>query len=173
MSSASSATAPAALRVAQPPPHWAGPADGQHGVAPAPDRAWLRASRAVASTMFSTHDGPPSRQHLDWTIAHLHDMYVTVGGMGLFVFRLSLLAFTWLAPLMILRLPPFSRLSHEQRLRAMHRFEHSLIAISLFALKAMLCMIHFEHPEGAQHMRFDGQGVRHLHPDQSAPAEAE
>jgi hypothetical protein len=152
------------------PTHWAG--TGTTSLSKAPDLAWLRAARAVASTMFCTHDGPPSKEHLDWTIDNLYDMYVTVGGIGLFVFRLSLFAFTWLAPLMILRLPPFSRLPHEDRLRAMHRFENSLIAIALFALKAMLCMIHFEHPDGVRHMNFDGQGVRHRHPDQLAPEEA-
>lgn len=93
-------------------------------------------------------------------MAQLYDVHERVGGMGLAAYRLSLFAFTWLAPLMIFRLPPFRRLTHEQQLRAMHRFENSLIAVALFALKAMLCMIYFEHPAAAAHMGFDGQGMR-------------
>lgn len=149
-----------------PPSHWVDSTSLQ--MSPAPNRAWIRASRAVVAAMFSTSAGPPPAEQLDWTMAQLYDVHERVGGMGLAAYRLSLFAFTWLAPLMILRLPPFSRLSHAQQMRAMHRFESSLIAVALFALKAMLCMIYFEHPAAAAHMAFDGQGLRQ-HP---APAPA-
>ena len=139
------------------------PTPGSHWVdqnvtldVPAPTEPWLCAAAAVAETMFATHEGPAPANRVYWLCTHLADFQKRVGGIGMFTFRAALFAFSWLAPLFVLSLPPFRRLSHERRMNALHRFERSPIGVSVMAVKALLCMIYFEHPESAAHLGFTG-----------------
>jgi len=83
-----------------------------------------------------------------------------VGGLGVFALRLGLFSLTWVAPLFVFSLPPLRRLSVEKRIVALERFERSPLGVLFYALKAMLCMMYFEHPEAAHEVKFDGQGRR-------------
>lgn len=125
-------------------------------VVPAPTEPWLRAAAAVAETMFATHEGPAPAKRVYWMCVHLADFQRRVGGIGMFTFRAALFAFSWLAPLVVFSLPPFRRLGHTKRMKALHRFERSPIGVSVMAVKALLCMIYFEHPESAAHIGFTG-----------------
>lgn len=125
-------------------------------VVPAPTEPWLRAAAAVAETMFATHEGPAPAKRVHWMCVHLADFQRRVGGIGMFTFRAALFAFSWLAPLVVFSLPPFRRLGHTKRMKALHRFERSPIGVSVMAVKALLCMIYFEHPESAAQIGFTG-----------------
>lgn len=101
--------------------------------------------------MFATPDGPPVEARLAEAARQLVVILGDADAGARLLFRLSLFGVVWLAPLLILRPPTFSRLAHADRLRALHRFERSPFGLSLFALKAMLCIVWFEQPATLAH----------------------
>jgi hypothetical protein len=66
------------------------------------------------------------------------------------------LAISVLGPLHVSRLPPFRRLSQEQRARALERMERGPFSLAVFGAKAILCILYFEHPGPAREIGFDG-----------------
>ena len=125
-----------------------------------PIRGWGKHVVAVCEALFATHEGPPPRDRLHWVWTHIHDFSVQVGGLGVFAFRLSLFFLTWVAPLFVFSLPPLRRLPVAKRIVALERFERSPLGMLFYALKAMLCMMYFEHPDAAKEVRFDGSSYR-------------
>lgn len=75
----------------------------------------------------------------------------------MFVFAFALFCLTWLAPLWSFSLPTLGSLSLEKRAHALERWERSPFGMTLFAVKAILCILWFEHPDAAAHMGFDGR----------------
>ncbi len=136
------------------PPHWVD--RGAIDDLPAP-RGWLRNIHALGAVMFARREGPPSDARLNWLCREVERMNRSMKGQPNLVFRASLLAVSVVAPLLVLRLPPFRRLRFETRVRALERFERSIFGMMLFALKAILCIVWFEHPEEAKAIGFDGQ----------------
>ena len=51
---------------------------------------------------------------------------------------------------MIFAFVPLRALPLERRTRALERFEASAIALPLFALKAIFCVLYYEHPDAAR-----------------------
>lgn len=90
----------------------------------------------------------------------LDDFLVHAGARTRTLLRLSLLAVSILAPLMIFALGPLRSLSLERRTAALERFEASAVALPLFALKAIFCVLYYEHPEAAREIGFDGACLR-------------
>lgn len=88
------------------------------------------------------------------------DVLAKAGGRGVQAYRVSLWVVSWIAPILILRRPRFARLSQEDRVRALARIEQSRLKTLLFALKALLCIVYFEHPDAAEHVEFDGVAMR-------------
>ena len=125
-----------------------------------PIRGWGKHIVAVAEAMFTTHQGPPPADRIQWLWGELWDFSTRVGGLGVFALRMSLFFLTWVAPLYVLRLPPLRRLSVHRRIEAMERFERGFMGITFYALKAMLCMMYYEHPDAAQEAGFDGSSQR-------------
>ena len=70
-------------------------------------------------------------------------------------YRLCLLAISIVAPLLILRLPPFRSLPPALRVRALERMERSALSLAVFGAKTTLCILYYEHPDGARHVGFD------------------
>lgn len=134
-------------------------------VIPLPDRVRGRTglsarqretARAVAEALFETEAGPPDAARLDWLCDDLDHFFAHAGDRAKFSFVLCLLAIGLLAPLMILRLPPFRALSREHRARALERFEQSALALAVFGAKAVLCILWYEHPASRAQTGDDG-----------------
>lgn len=139
------------------PAYWVDQHPEQHS--PTPTRAWQWQLHALASVLFATDAGPPPNDRLNWTVFQVSDILGKVRGRGAFVYRFSLLVVAWVAPLLIFRLPTMRRLSFEQRVRALQRFEKSPLGLMLFAIKALLCITYYEHPDAAAEIGFDGKGL--------------
>lgn len=146
------ANAPSAL-----PEHWV----DQH-----PERlgaplaiGWHRDLHALAAVLFAKDEQPPPDARLNWTVRQIDDMLEKIGGRGRFVYRMSLRVVSWLAPLLVFSLPKLRRLSFEKRAHALERFEAGPAGMMLFALKAMLCIVYYEHPDAAREIGFDGRGL--------------
>lgn len=136
-----------------------------HANAPAPTRGWHKQLHAIAGALFSEDGHAPPKARLNWCVAQVDDLLIKVRGRGAFAYRVAVVAVSWLAPLLIFRMPRFARLSQEQRIQALQRVEQSPLKTLLFALKALLCIVYFEHPDAAEAIGFDGKGLLEVRDD--------
>lgn len=114
----------------------------------------LSAARAIAEAVFAAADGAPPRDRLDWLVSELEDFTARAGWRARFVLRLMIGVVSILAPLCIGRLTPARRLALPDRIRALATLERRF-GEPLLALKAVLCIIYYEHPDAAREAGFD------------------
>lgn len=114
-------------------------------------------ARAVASALFATQAGPPDAARLDWLSEDLDHFFAHAGDRAKVAFALCLLGIAIVAPLLILRLPPFRKLSTEHRAEALERLERSSLALAVFGAKAVLCILWYEHPASRAQIGADGE----------------
>lgn len=126
--------------------------------APTP-RGWVADLYTIAEVMFAGAQGPPPPERLRWLCARTERFAREVGGKGVLAFRMGLALVEYVAPLMILRPPPFRDLSFEERLEALEAFERSPLGMTLFAVKAVASVHYFEHPDVADVVGFDAQSL--------------
>jgi len=120
----------------------------------------LRTARAVAEALFSSEQGPPPHARLDWLTRDVDDFVAHAGSRARLLFRLSLFVVALVAPLLIGRLTRLSRLTVDERAEALDRFERSPVGPALLAVKAILCVLYYEHPDAAREIGFDGSCAR-------------
>lgn len=118
------------------------------------------ATRAVAETLFTTTEGPPPKERLDWLVDDLDHFFAQAGKRARLAYRLCLLGVSVLSPLMVWRLPPFRRLSPEKRAEALERMEASALGLAVFGAKAALCILYYEHPDAARFIGYDATCLR-------------
>jgi hypothetical protein len=107
----------------------------------------LAEARVFAEALFASERGAPPSARLDWLVDELRDFVEHGGPRTELILRGGLALSTWTAPLLVGRAPPLSRLDVETRCRALDRLEHSPIGLPLLAVKAMLCILWYEHPD--------------------------
>ena len=113
-------------------------------------------TRDVAEALFSTDDGPPDPSRLDWVERDLADFFGHATGRAALTFRACLFCVTWLAPLVIFRLPPLGRLPVPTRVHALERFEQLPVAVlTVLAVKAIISLVYYEHPDAAREIGWD------------------
>jgi hypothetical protein len=110
--------------------------------------AWLtRDARAFAEALFADASGPPPSDRIDWLVHDLADFVEQAGPRAWLVLTGGLEIATWLAPVLIKKVPPLNRLTIADRQRALEALEHTPAGLPLFALKAMFCIVYYEHPD--------------------------
>jgi hypothetical protein len=77
------------------------------------------------------------------------------GGQSRLILTALVRLVAFLAPLFIGRLTRFSKLSLADRVRALTRLEERF-GDPLLGVKAMLCLLYYEHPAAALEVGFDG-----------------
>jgi hypothetical protein len=116
----------------------------------------VRAAGAIASAVFASDSGPPAPERLSYLEREFEDFLARSGHRA----RLMLSFMIWLvaltAPLLIGRLGPLGALAHQDRVRALDRLERRF-GEPLVAVKAILCLIYYEHPDAAREVGFDGK----------------
>jgi len=110
----------------------------------------------LAATLFATADGAPPEERLRWLVAETADFVGRIGWRSRFVFKLSLFVTVWLAPLLSFRLGALHWYGQERRTHILERFERSFAGLAMLAVKAILCILYFEHPDAAAEIGFDG-----------------
>jgi hypothetical protein len=118
---------------------------------------FLTSARAVAEAVFSTDAGPPPAARLDWLCAELEDFLTAAGARTRWMIRLTMLVVSLLAPLSIGRFPPLRRLSLSERVRALSLLEQSRLGAPVLGVKALLCVLYYEHPDAAREIGFDAE----------------
>jgi hypothetical protein len=101
--------------------------------------------RVVAEALFSPDGSLPDDERLAYIERDFGDFYARAQGNAGLILRLSLFALMYLAPLFVFRPGSLRSLSIPQRARALERFEASPLAPAALAVKAMLCILWFEH----------------------------
>jgi hypothetical protein len=114
----------------------------------------LATTSALAEALFAADEGAPPAARMRWLCDELADFLERSGAKARLFFRLSLLAVSILAPLMIRRLVPLRALPLAERTRALARLEESAVALPFFAVKAILCILYYEHPEVAREIGY-------------------
>jgi hypothetical protein len=112
-------------------------------------------ARALAETLFTTPEGPPPAERLDWLVEDADDFVAHAGTRARLVLWLCLTAISALAPLFVLRLGPFRWHSPQLRTRALERMEQSALGLAVFGAKAILCIVYYEHPDAARTTGYD------------------
>jgi hypothetical protein len=124
-------------------------------VEPAPrDRAlW-----SVAEALFTTRSGAPPPARLAWLCDDLRDFLSHAGRRARMLFLFALWVCTWVAPFVVGLLPPFHARTLEQRTRILAHLEHGPMWQTpiILALKSILSILYFEHPDAAHEIGFDG-----------------
>jgi hypothetical protein len=116
----------------------------------APGNRSVETMMAIAEAVFSTADGAPPADRIGWLRREYVDFMSRASGRGRFYFFSGALVVSIVAPLMIGKLRRFRKLSLEDRISALRRFEAHALGSILIALRAILCLIWYEHPEVAR-----------------------
>lgn len=118
-------------------------------------RATLRRALSIAEALFSRGGAPPSARRLAWLAAELEDHLARTGPWSRLLLGASALVVSLAAPWFTGRLGPLGRLPLGARVSALAAFERRL-GLPLLPLKAVLCILYYEHPAAAAEIGFPG-----------------
>jgi hypothetical protein len=116
--------------------------------------------RALAEAVFSNEGVIPSTHRLNWLMDEINDFLTKAGALSRTSYLAALYALTSSAPLFVASVKPFHKLSLAKRVTALQRVENSPISGTLFASKALLCLLYYEHPEVGPEVGFDGHCLK-------------
>lgn len=122
-------------------------AAGQHPPSGRMGRGALDAVMAIAEALFSVDGKAPPAERIAWLRHEFDDFTSRATGQGRFLFSIAARIISLVAPLLIGKLPTLRRLSIEDRVRALTRLEERPLAPLLIALRAILCLLYYEHPD--------------------------
>jgi hypothetical protein len=113
-------------------------------------------ARALAEALWS-RDGKsaPPHDRLAYFEEDLSDFVGHLNTRARLLFLACLGTVTWIAPLLSGRLGSLRSLSIEDRIRAIHALEKSPASLALIAVKAIVSIVWFEHPDTAREIGWD------------------
>lgn len=112
-------------------------------------RRALDTAVAVAEALFSDGVNPPAPERMAFVRREFGDLMARAMPRGRLLFVAGLLVISVIAPVMVRRLPPFRRLPLTTRVAALEKMESSRLSPVLIAVRAMLCLVYFEHEDAA------------------------
>jgi len=118
--------------------------------------SWQRDLMAIAEALFCREQGPPPATRLVWLADEMADFLMRSGLRTRLVLRGSVAAIARAAPPLVGSVRPFRALPLESRIKALERLEKSPLGLACFAVKALSCIIWYEHPDSAEEIGFDG-----------------
>jgi hypothetical protein len=123
-------------------------------------RSAERALRAVAEAIFARSGKgdeivPPPAERIDWVCREIDDFLARVTIRSRVLVLLSLFAVSVIAPLYAWRFGRLGSIALTDRVHALERFERSMFAPALLAVKALASVHYYEHPDAAREVGFD------------------
>ena len=112
----------------------------------------------IAEALFSRDGTPPPPERIAWLRGEMGDFLSRASPIGRMLFVMGSLVVSLWAPVLVGSLPPLSRLSFTRRVEALTRFESRRVAPVLIALRAILCLLYYEHPDAAKEVGIDPSG---------------
>lgn len=116
----------------------------------------VRRLSVIAEAVFSVGALGPPPERLDWLRRELDDFLSRAGGQTRLVLSLAVWAVWLLAPLSCGRFRSLASLPIRERAYALSHLEDRFGA-PVLAVKALLCVHYYEHPDVAREIGFDGQ----------------
>lgn len=118
----------------------------------------MPSARLVAEALFLDESGaPPPATELDWIEHELVDFTRSAGASAHLLLSCCLLAVRLLVPVFARTPRGLAGLDVNRRREALERMEESGASLPLLAVKAILCMVFYEHPDVAARIGFDGK----------------
>lgn len=128
-------------------------ADGR----PIVGRGLLSRARVIAEGVFASEEGGPAGDRLDWLVLEIEDQLARGGPQIRLTLALGTLAVVLLAPLHVGRLRTLGSLTVAERVHALDAMESGPLASAVLAVKALLCVLWYEHPDSQAEVGFDGR----------------
>lgn len=125
-----------------------------------PDAAWQRTLHAVAETLFESEAGPAAPARVRWVVDDIDHFLMTVGGRSRLVIRAAIEVVMRLGPVVVGSFSPFEKLPLAKRRLALARIEKSPAGLTIFALKTLLSLHWFEHPETVRELGLENRRGR-------------
>ncbi len=116
----------------------------------------VRAAVAIGSALFARGEEAPPPERLAYLEREVEDFLARSGPRARGMLSLLIWVVALLAPLFVGRFAPLFALSQPERVRALTRLERRF-GDPLIAVKAILCLIYYEHPDAAREVGFDGE----------------
>lgn len=110
----------------------------------------LQTTQAIAEALFSNEGQAPPAERLQWLMDEYADFMSRANGRGRLMFTAAAWAISIAAPVMGRRWPPYRKLGLAERITCLQALDASPLSPLLLALKAILCMIYYEHPDPAR-----------------------
>ena len=109
----------------------------------------LRSIRAISEAIFSEDEVPVDSARLDWLIHEYQDFMSRAPSKQRLLFTLATMGLAVIGPLFVFRLQSYASLSLALRIQALRKLETRPAGKILIPLRAILCLIYYEHPEAA------------------------
>jgi hypothetical protein len=116
----------------------------------------LTRARSIAEAIFSTAEGPPPAGRLIWVVDELETFLDKAGWRAGGIFKLALALVSLISRLLVLDPRPLPLLPLPNRVRALQALERSVLNAPLVAVKAILCIIYYEHADAARDAGYTG-----------------
>ena len=126
-----------------------GPEGLRHATGKLSRRA-LDTAMAVAEALFSDGLNPPNPERMAFVRQEFGDLMARAMPRGRRLFVAGLIVISAVAPVLVKKLPPFRSLPLTTRVAALEKMENSRLSPVLIAVRAMLCLVYFEHEDAAR-----------------------
>ena len=114
--------------------------------APVAGRQTLRGLRAISEALFATAQSPPPSTRLDWLDGEIEDFLARRARTVRWSFALLVFVVSVLAPVLVGRFCRLHRLHLPERIAALTAMERRF-GEPLIGLKALLCVLYYEHAD--------------------------
>lgn len=114
-------------------------------------------TRVLIETLFATDEGSPPNGRVEWVLAEAEDLIRHSGPKLRLIFGLLLFFLNRIGPLLSLRFPSLGRLPLGERIELLTKMEHGIAAGPLLAVRALLAIVYYEHPDAANLIGFTGE----------------
>ena len=112
----------------------------------------------ISEALFSRAGAPPPAERIAWLRQEMGDFLARASPMGRVLFVAGSFVVCWLAPVFVGAWPTLASLPFARRVEALERFETRRVAPVLIALRAILCLLYYEHPDAAAEVGIDPTG---------------
>lgn len=117
--------------------------------------ATRRDIRAFAEAFFARDDEPPPAARMDWFLDDLDDFIGRLNPRARGLFHLVMAMPTYVAPVYVRHVGRLADLPLRERVEALEALERSPLGLPLFAAKAMVSLVYYEHPDAAEEIGWD------------------